>query len=634
MRRPFTQSSAQWSEMTPTRRGVFLVIGAICLVLALTFLALSVDLGSASLTKSQMCGATDAAALAGAIELSSSIANANVGGSMSDLFSHAQQQARLEAASVAKLNGVYVDPSKDVKFGRRYYDSHTNEYVIDWNASAIQTNTVKVVARRDNRNKSAPDAKVLSLFSGAIGSGGTTLRVEAVAALDPRDLVVVQDFSRSMNYDSYFTNEVTTGLTQAQIESNLAMVWSDIQPLTLGTLTYTPQYFSQSQTLSGVTGTVTFKGKTVDATCTSGLKTVKLTFADTSTQTISITGTTTKSGTYSGTGSSLGKRITAVALTAYQVGSTTLTVTLPSQTYTAATVMTAFGLTTANYPYAGGTWSAYVNYVQTETALATYGYQDKYGGMTYLCYIMKNQAGHSSNKDLWKTRHYPFQACKDGQQMLCDVLTQLALDDHLGMVSYDVNHRMETTISDANPAFPSIDISASPMTTDYAKVASLMKYKQAAYYSDGTNMGGGMKDAIAMLDQYKRHGSSPAIILMTDGNPNVIDSGESTALPIDWNWNTLLDYDGNGVADYTSSDPQVTYVLAKVKEAVDKGYIVHSVSVGSVADRDLMKAVACLGKGMWLDVPANTTIADMSAKMQVAFSKIATSVPKARLVSQ
>ena len=625
MRRYFEKIPARWSEMSSTRRGVFLVVGAIALVATLAFMALAVDIGVASLTKAQMQGAVDAAALAGAMEITNTLATG--GNQPGNVFVYAQAQARAKAVAVAALNNVYVNSSTDIAFGRRYYDAPTKSYLIDWTAGANQTNVIKVTARRDGTTKSAPDAKIPSLF----GTSGTVIRTDAVAFIDPRDMVIVQDFSRSMNFDSYFTDEVSTGLTQAQIEDCLSMVWSDLQPLTLGTLPYTPQYFTQTQTGSSITGTVTFKGTSVDVTSTTGLKSVLLTFSSGS-QTISVSGTTTKSGTYSGTGTYSGKRITGVTLTSYKVGSTSQTVALPAFAYTATTVAAQFGLTSGNYPYAGGSWSGYVSYVQTSTALPNYGYLDKFGGMTFLCYIMKNYPEHSNNKDLWKTRHYPFQACKDGQQLLCDYLTSLGFDDRLGMVSYDTSHRMESTINDSNPAFPKIDISAAPMTKDYATVAALMHYKQAAYYSDSTNMGGGMKDAIAMLDKYKRDGSRPAIILMTDGHANTVDSGDSTALPSGWNWNTMFDYNGDGTADYTSTDPQITYVLGKVKAAVDKGYTVHSVSVGSVADRDLMKAVAWLGNGYWLDVPAGTTVSSMSDQMRTVFAKIASAVPPARLI--
>lgn len=628
MRRYLNKIPARWAEMTTSRRGVFLVVGAVTMVAVLAFMALAVDIGVASLTKSQMQAGVDSAALAGAMEITNALSNA--GTSVGNVFTYAQQQARLKAAEVAQLNNVYVNSSTDVFFGRRYYDSVTAKYVIDWNANANQTNVVKVVARRDSSTKSAPDAKVPSLFG--VGTGGTTIRTEAVAFIDPRDMVIVQDFSRSMNFDSYFTDEITTTLTKAQIEEALAMVWSDIQPLTLGTMTYAPQYFTHTQTSSSITGGVTFKGASVAVTSTTGMKTVKLTFSSGTTQSFTISGTTTKSGTYSGTGSNAGKRITSVTLTSLAVGSTSSTVVLPAFSNSSANVMAKFGLTTGNYPYAGGTWADYISYVQTSTALPLYGYNDMYGGVTYLCYLMKNQCSYAACKDLWKTRHYPFQACKDGQQLLCDFLTDLGFDDRLGMVSYDNSHRMETTISTTNPQIPNINISASPMTKDYQTIAKLMHYKQAAHYSSSTNMGGGMKDAIAMLDAYKRDGSRPAIILMTDGQSNTVDAGDSTALPAGWNWNTMFDYNGDGVADYSTTNPQITYVLAKVKIAVDKGYTVHTVSVGADADRDMMKAAAWLGKGYYLDVPPGSTVAGLSDNMRAVFAKIASAVPPARLV--
>lgn len=614
----------RWSEMSSSRRGVFLVVGAVVMIAALAITALAVDIGVASLTKSQMQAAVDSSSLAAAMEITNALANA--GNQPGDVFAYAQTQARAKAKAVAQINNVYVGDA-DVSFGRRYYDSSSKTYKIDWTAGANQTNVVKVTARRDGTNSSAPDAKLPSLFAGS----GTTIRTDATAFIDPRDMVIVQDFSRSMNFDSYFTDEVATGLTKAQIEDGLSMVWSDLQPLTLGTLPYTPEYFSQAQTSTSVTGTVTFKGTSVAITNTTAMKSIVLTFSSGS-QTITMSGTSTKTGTYSGTGSYAGKRITSVAITAYKVGSTSQTVTLPTHTYSATTVMAKYGLTNNNYPYSGGSWSGYVSYVQTSTALPNYGYLDMYGGMTWLCYIMKSYPEHASNKDLWKTRHYPFQACKDGQQLLCDYLTQLGFDDHLGMVSYDTNHRMETTLNDSNPAFPVINISANPITNDYATIAKLMHYKQAAYYSDSTNMGGGMKDATLMLDTYKRDGSRPAIILMTDGQANTIDSGDSSALPAGWNWNTMFDYNGDGVADYTTTDSNCKYVLAKVKIAIDKGYTVHTVSVGSVADRNLMKAAAWLGKGYWLDVPAGTTVSSMSDQMEAVFAKIASAVPPARLI--
>ena len=56
---------------------------------------------------------------------------------------------------------------------------------------------------------------------------------------------------------------------------------------------------------------------------------------------------------------------------------------------------------------------------------------------------------------------------------------------------------------------------------------------------------------------------------MTDGNANVKDP--SWSLPAGWDWNALTDYDGDGPADYTTSDQHKLYAVGKAKEAVDLG---------------------------------------------------------------
>lgn len=614
--------------MSGERRGVFLVVGAVCLIVVMTFIAFSVDLGVASLTKAQMQSAVDSAALAGAMEITNALATA--GNDVSNVFAHAQDLARAKAASVALLNNVYVDSTIDVTFGRRYFDAQSQTYLIDWTAGASNTNVIKVCARRDNSSKSAPDAKVPALFAGAVTSG-TVLRAEAVAYIDPRDMVIVHDFSRSMNFDSYFSNETTSRLTQEQIEANMQLVYDDLQPLDLGNMTFAPRYMTDSKSNTGATATVTFKGTSIGVTSNTGIKSVKLYFTPgTATQTFTISNNTTMTGTWAGTGGNSSKRIKQVDLTIRKVGSTSQNWSLTNYAYNSTTIASHFGLSSVSYPYDSGSWSGYISFVQSNGGLSDYGFLDMYGGMTFVCYLLKEKPCFSETNALWKTRHYPFHAIKEGHHLLCDFLTDLGFDDHLGMVSYDTNHRMETTISE--PGMPSVDISGKPITNEYESVRKLMHYKQAAHYSHATNMGGGIKDAITMLDTYKRDGSRPAIILMTDGNSNVVDSGESTSLPGSWSWDDLFDYDGDGSADYSTSSSQAKYVLRKVKEAVDKGFTVHAISVGIDADHDLLRAVAFLGNGYFVDVPGGSSVTDMEDQVREAFAKIASAVPPARLV--
>ncbi|OYW11856.1 MAG: hypothetical protein B7Z55_18840, partial [Planctomycetales bacterium 12-60-4] len=305
------------------RRGIFLVIAALCLAAIMTFVAFSVDTGIISLTKTKMQNATDSAALAAAMEITNAISTAGAG--VSDVFTYAQTQAKAKAEEVASLNDIYIDPSVDVDFGRRYKDSAGN-YDFDWNPSGNQVNCVKVTARRDNQNQSAPDGQIPGLFTGMFKTGGTTITAESIAYIEPRDMVVVHDFSRSMNFDSYYTSEVTTRLDTATIETNLQTVYTDLAPTGMGNMTYEPQYASQTKSNTGASATFTYKGTSVSISSTTGIKSIKLYFGSSSSnQTFSISGTTTKTGTWAGTGTKAGKRVTGADITILKVGSTSQT---------------------------------------------------------------------------------------------------------------------------------------------------------------------------------------------------------------------------------------------------------------------------------------------------------------------
>lgn len=612
------------------RRGVFLVVGALCLVACMMFVAYSVDLGLVSVTKARMQNATDTAALAAAMEISHAISTA--GQDVSNVFTYAQDQAKDEAFNVAQLNGVYIDKNVDIVFGRRYYNASTQSFDTDWNPAENQINCVKVVARRTGSDTNAPDGKLPGMFSVVAGNTGTSVQTESIAFIEPRDLVVVHDFSRSMNFDSYYSDETGNSLTQAQIEANMQLIWDDLGLTSLGTLNYTPAYYDETKSNTGADATVTFKGTSTSVTTNTKIKSVKLYFTNGSTQTFNISNETTTSGTWSGTGGNSGKRINKVDMTIRKVGSTSQSWTLAGYSNSSTNVKTKFSLS-GNTPTSTGSWDQYVSFVQTNGGLKQYGKNDLYGGATYVCWILRDQPGNGASKDLWKTRHYPFHAIKEGHELLCDFLTDLGFDDHLGMVSYDSSHRIETQINTTEPGIPNVNINTTPLTNDYDAIKKLMHYKQAAHYSSSTNMAGGMKDALSLLDNHKRSGSRPAILLMTDGNGNTLDSGESSTLPAGWDWNALFDYDGNGAADYTTSNSSALVTLKYVKEAVDKGYKVHAISVGADADRDLLKAIAHLGDGYWIDIPGGLSASDMETDLKDAFTKIAAAVPPARIVS-
>lgn len=301
-------------------------------------------------------------------------------------------------------------------------------------------------------------------------------------------------------------------------------------------------------------------------------------------------------------------------------------------------VKEAFGLTDVSWPWYGGSWDSYIDHCRTYSKLYdndSDGYntefREKYGGLTLANYLLREQAGNWECQDLWKTRHYPFHAIKEGHMLFCDFLAGLGFNDEMGMVSYDTHHRVEDQLDE--PGWPQVDIRDDPITSEYTSMKNLMHYKQAAHYAYSTNMGGGLKDGIELLKEHKRAGARSTILLMTDGNTNTIDSGVDRSLPGDWNWDQLLDYDGDGNGDYYTNSSQKHYVLRLAFEAREEGMTIHTMSVGQDADRDLMRAIAHIANGHYINVPGGSSVSEMEAEVQAAFHKIASFVPPAKLMA-
>ena len=615
------------------RRGSFMTLGLFCLIVCMTFVAFSVDVGMISLTQTRMQNSVDAAALAAAMEITYAIENA--GENVEDVLAYAKTQASNVAVSVADTNGVFVDPQVDVVFGHRFYNETSEEFDIAWGQDP--PNVVKVVARKDNDDLTAPDAKMQMLFAGVGGNHFANLRSVAVAYVESRDIVTVLDFSRSMNFDSYFADEFedpASQLPQAELEANLQTVWQDLGSPAFGNMPWTPDWV----TVPTSDNHLEAKWMSTSVYCNAidyndgadDFQAVKLYFSNGSSETFSVT---TQNGTFEGTGGNAGQRITRVD---FQDWGNWKTVDF----YNNSDIARGLGLDGVAYPYAVGSWNRYIEMARDHSSSMTSyyqseiyakGYRRKFGIMTFIHYLLRFESGHWETADLWKTRHYPFHSVKEGEQLFCDFLEDLNFSDHVGLVSYDSSHRVEQTLSGAG--MPTVDISSDPLTDDYQAIRDIIEHKQAAHYSYSTNMGGGMKDAKWLIDNYKRVGSRPTMLVMTDGNTNTIDSGESTTLPAGWDWDELLDYDADGIRDYETSSSQFRYALIQAKAAADAGITVHTLSVGADANTDLMRAIAHIGDGIAIVVPGGTSVSEMQTEIEEAFQKIAAMVPPAKLLN-
>src|SRR5690606_3588622 len=98
-----------------------------------------------------------------------------------------------------------------------------------------------------------------------------------------------------------------------------------------------------------------------------------------------------------------------------------------------------------------------------------------------------------------------------------------------------------------------------------------------------------------------RYGARPTIILMTDGQANKHPSGWS--LPANFKWSDWTDYDDDGKANYSTNDASKRYAFYEATEAIKRGITIHTTAVGATADRDLMRAIAFAGGGVFINVP-------------------------------
>ncbi|MEO8496394.1 MAG: vWA domain-containing protein [Planctomycetota bacterium] len=585
MRQAFEQQTAGrgkrigWSS----RRGAVTVLAAFLLVGVFAFVAFAVDTGLMTLTQSEMQNAVDAAALAASQEITGAIFDAgqNGGDATIDANSIAVENARAMAAQVAELNGVFVDPNQDVQFGKRMYDASTETWPIEWGVGPY--NVVKVSARRNNADTSQPDGRVRLSFGWAVGMTSVEMITSATAFVEARDIELVLDFSASMNDDSSIVSFGSLG--QSNVEASLDGMWNAL-----------------------VAANPKWPGTTTAKFPSSGFGNVN-----------SYYGTYVSSSTTSTIYSSLSLNQTVGGAVKYpfpQAGrnSSGLPNSKPSNS------------TSQNL------WYGYIDYVKNLSGT----YRKRYGYRTLMDYLQEQRYGSNQSEDLWRTRHYPFHAIKEGASLFLNFLTDLDFGDEVGLVSYGGYSQVETVLNDGDAY---VNISADPITGVYADIDTIQRHKQAGHYDGWTGMGYGIKDAKRTLigdpsnssdHGHARYGARPTMIIMTDGQTNQGPSNWN--LPSGWNWADWTDYDGDGDADYSTSDRKKQYAFWEATEAIRHGVTVHTMSVGADADRDLMEAIAFAGSGVWMNVPGGTTVAAMESQLLDAFRQIAAKVPPAKLI--
>ena len=630
------------------RKGVFFVLVVICLLGAMTFVGMSVDLGMITVTKTRMQSSADAAALAAAQEIVVAVREAswtsNTGLDMAAVQAAAAADARSMAVYVANLNGFYVNPNSDVTLGKRLLNNDGITYTESWGTGPF--NCVKVNIRKNNSNAAAPDAKLPLIFAPVVGERAQSITTSATAFIESRDIVCTLDFSSSMNDDSCLSSASVARLTKPAIEASLDAIWAAFVASNVrfssdsATKKFPSTGFGQINSAVGTYNSNSSSQTVIEAL---GLYTPEKNYYDSWSSNTSGDDYYSKSssgydyrrytqGTFTGqlrrktTSGSTWSTVSESIAPGYFPQIVESAIPFPQEGKNTSTGMR---LGKPSIAVSKSLWLAYADYVRTSSNLNSQGYRYKYGYRTLCQYLMESRQSNSVSEDLWRVPHYPFHAMKMGMDEFCNFMTDLSYGDYIGLVDYAVDARVESGLTE-DGADAIVNLGTNLLSTRYGDIDTIQMHKQAGHYSSNTATGAGIIAAVGLLNSHGRYGAQKAILLMTDGQPNISPSGFS--LPSSWNWNTLLDYDDNGTADYTTTDADCQYALYQAKLAADQDIVVHTLCIGAGADAALLRAIAKISGGYDIVVPGGTAIANQEALLREAFGVLAGQVPPARLV--
>ena len=564
------------------RRGNVIVFSAFLMIIFMGVLALSIDIGYVFTLQAQLQRSVDAAALAGVGEL--------VNGETEATNAAKEYLIRNPVGSATSV----VDESALATATVSFNNNHSHDYQLkfgNWNAATGQMDETHVMPASMTVSMQYPNMPFF--FAKVLGHDNFTLQAQSTAMFSPRDIVLVLDFSGSMNDDSTFA--AIGKLPQATIESSLLGCWTDIGAPHYGNLPATPDW-ATAQGVPANAGaglphcTVRYQNTAVYVTSTLNLTTVKLEYSTGNQQSFTPGNVTT--GTFQGSGTNAGKQVRKVWIKSGT--NTSLGTNGEYFDFTSANINTtlknALGLNNVTYPYAnGGNWDGYINYATSSSNdNNSAGYRYKFGGMNLMEYWLTSYGAYSQVPDLWKTRAEPVYALKDATGSFMSYIAEVDTSDRVALVIYDAN--------DGNA------ILESNFTTDLTSISNIVSHRQAGHYTAYTNIGAGLQKGRQTMETYGRANASKLIVLMTDGLAN---------------WHNGQ-YDLAGAAAMITSEASLC--------AADK-FKVTTIALGIDADTTTMGNVANTTGGKAYVVPGGSTHQAMHTQLNAAFEEIAKARP-------
>lgn len=560
------------------RRGAVLVLSALLMVFLMGLLALSVDVGYMYTIHGELKRATDAAALAGVGSLVDGPDSAAATAVDFLLRNRVGSQLIVDEEGREALIAQWLAQHPDaIETQVGAWDPELRAFSTDYSGLP---SAVRVVATYRNEPL---------FFARVLGFNDFSVQAESIARYQPRDIVLVLDFSASMNDDSELRRISEYGESwREHVENNLLQIYQELGSPSYGTLAFEPDYV----TLVGAAPTcgcqpqisVKFleNEKKVYVASSKDLSNVVVQYSDGSTYkydnlSVGTTGTFgsgskqidkvwVKSGcNESGEGPGYGERFER------------------SWAHDYTTIKQWFGLDSVAYPYPSGSWDSYISYVQSSSYVKNAGYRYMYGHLTLINYWLEQKPQYNQTPDLWMTSAQPVDSLKDAVQVFMDYIQLVDCDDRVGLAIY--NSPDQTALLEHQ------------LTANLALLQDIVEHRQAGHYDRYTNIGAGIQQGWMELDAHARVGAKKLIVLMTDGQANR-PSGY-----------------GSGFA------------LEQAQIAAAKHYKIVCISLGSDADTSLMQQIADITGGVHFNIPGGESVFGYQSELMEVFRTIADDRP-------
>jgi Flp pilus assembly protein TadG len=567
------------------RKGAIAALAAILMVVMLGVMAFAIDLGYIFSMQTELQRACDAAALAGVKELPN-----GEGDAQAKAVEYLVRNPVGNAFSFTTNDDINYKVSEFLS----KYSSELTFSVGTWDPEQKKLLTSGLVAP-SSLSVSRTYTNIPLFFAPVLGTDTFSITAESVATFQPRDIMLVLDFSASMNDDSSFDAYATLG--KSEVDANLLQCYQDLGSPSYGSLAFEPRFAKIAGTPPTAVDKpqiiVEYKNTAIAVTSTLPLENVVVKFSNNAIKTFS--GLSGLSGSFTGSGSTANKTITQVWVKSgnnlsgqgpnygesFNFSSSTIN----------AKIKSAFGLTNTNYPYSAGNWDDYINYCKSSSNVnKTAGYQYQFGYKNLITYWLENYPAYHQVPDLWKVSAQPVTALKDSVDLFVAFLKEVPTNDNLGLSIYNSTNGNGVLEKQLN--------------SNFDQIAGTVRQRQAGHYSSYTNIGAGMQTARLHLDSFGRKNAKKMLVVMTDGNAN---------------WN-------NGAYNVPAAE-QMVIDEANLCAATSRRYPVITISLGAGADTSIMQQVADITNGTHFNVPGGASISVLKEQLREAFKKIASQRP-------